>query len=54
MTKAFYEPIYQTWVWAIPRGQIAMNERDSFLGEASFGKEGSFVGSNPSGHVEIL
>jgi hypothetical protein len=31
-----------------------MNERDSFLGEASFGKEGSFVGSNPSGHVEIL
>jgi hypothetical protein len=25
-----------------------MTEKDRFLGEASFGKEGSFVGSNPA------
>jgi len=25
-----------------------MNERNGFLGDASFGKEGSFVGSNPT------
>jgi len=27
-----------------------MTEKDRFLGEASFGKEGSFVGSNPTPH----
>lgn len=31
-----------------------MNEKDSFLGEASFGKEGSFVGSNPTPHTMNL
>jgi hypothetical protein len=30
-----------------------MNEKDGFLGEASFGKEGSFVGSNPTPRATV-